>query len=230
MYDSRINTATAFREAIEKCEAQKRPKVFIQITGVGYYPYSDSVVYNEDSKVKPDELNFFGRLVHDWEAAATLPKDLGVRNVFVRSGVVLGRNGGMIKQIFLPFYVGGGGRMGSGTQHFPWIHVKDLSGIVIHAIENENVSGVLNGVAPQIITNQEFVDSFARALYRPAFFPLPDTVWNLAFGQERATMITKGLMALPKRTLDSGYEFRFPTITKACGEFSQLFYRDLDDN
>ena len=116
--------------------------------------------------------------------------------------------------------------MGSGEQPMAWIHVKDVCGIITHAIENEKVNGVLNAVAPEIITNQEFVDSFASALHRPAFFPLPDFVWNLVFGEERATMITKGQMVRPERTLESGYQFQFPNIAKACEEFSVLSYTD----
>lgn len=119
--------------------------------------------------------------------------------------------------------------MGSGTQPMPWIHVKDLSGLITHSIENKSVNGVLNGVAPNIITNQEFVTAFANALNRPAFFAIPETVWNLLFGQERAAMITKGQKVEPKRTLESGYEFRYPIISKACEEFSHFFYNDLDD-
>ena len=154
---------------------------------------------------------------------------MGVRNVFVRPAVVLGRQGGMIQQIFVPFFCGVGGRMGAGTQPMAWIHVKDLCGMIVHAVENDNVEGVLNGVAPQMITNQDFVNAFASALHRPAFFPLPDTVWNLVFGQERATMITKGQKVIPKRTLETGYTFRFPTISEACQEFAQLMYQDVDE-
>ena len=227
VYDSRINTAKAFKEAIEKSEPSKRPNVFVQITGIGYFPpRDDNYVYNETSKVKESERDFFSKLVLDWESAATLSPGCGVRNVFVRPGVVLGRKGGMISQIFLPFYFGGGGRMGAGTQPMAWIHVKDLCGIITHAVENEKIEGVLNGVAPQIITNQEFVNAFAGALHRPAFFPLPDTVWNIVFGQERATMITRGQKVEPKRTLESGYQFMYPNISKACEEFSSLFYGD----
>jgi len=227
VYDSRINTAKAFKEVIEKSDEEKRPKVFVQITGIGYFPpRDDGLIYNEDSIVEESQRDFFSKLVVDWENAAKLSPDLGVRNVFIRPGVVLGRKGGMISQIFLPFYLGGGGRMGSGDQPMSWIHVKDVCGIILHAIENDNVDGVLNAVAPQKITNQDFVNAFASALNRPAFFPLPDFVWNLVFGQERATMITKGQKVQPKRTLESGYEFQFPNITKACEEFSALFYTD----
>jgi len=227
VYDSRINTAKAFKNAIENSEPSKRPKAFIQITGIGYFPpRDDDFIYNEDTKVEESKRDFFAKLVVDWEAAATLKPDLGVRNVFVRPGVVLGRKGGMISQIFLPFFFGTGGRMGAGTQPMAWIHVKDVCGIITHAIENEKVEGVLNAVSPKMITNQQFVDAFAAAMNRPAFFPLPDTVWNIVFGQERATMITRGQKVQPKRTVESGYEFQFPTIDKACAEFSKLFYSD----
>lgn len=227
VYDSRIGTAKAFKDAIEKTEAGKRPNVFVQITGIGYFPpRDDGLIYDENTKVEDAQRDYFSNLVKDWEAAATLAPDIGVRNVFVRPGVVLGRQGGMISQIFLPFFFGTGGRMGCGTQPMAWIHVKDLCGIIVHAVEDKSVKGVLNGVAPQMITNQEFVDAFASALSRPAFFPLPDTVWNLVFGQERATMITRGQKVEPKRTLESGFKYQYGTISKACEEFSVLFYSD----
>ena len=229
--ESRIQTATSFKEAIVNRHKAglDTPNVFVQITGVGIYPAGDNIIkYDEDSKIDPKSGGYMSRLVEDWEDAAKLPSDVPTRNVFLRSGVVLGRNGGMIKQIFLPFYLGGGGRMGSGEQNMPWIHVKDVSGIILHSIENDNVKGVLNGVAPQVISNQDFVNAFASSLYRPAFFPLPDFVWNLVFGEERAAIITKGVTVLPTRTEDSGYVFRYPNINQACQEFSHLFYQDPD--
>ena len=81
-------------------------------------------------------------------------------------------------------------------------------------------------MAPQVITNQEFVNAFATSLRRPAFFPLPEIIWNLVFGQERAAMIVRGQKVEPKRTLESGYTFQYPTITEACEEFSFLMYSD----
>ena len=171
---------------------------------------------------------YFTKLVADWEKAATLKPGHPTRNVFVRAGVVLGRSGGLIQQIFPPFFFGGGGRMGSGTQTMPWIHVKDVAGLIVHAVENDSVAGVLNGVAPEVITNQQFVDAFAAALGRPAFFPLPEFVFNLMFGEERAAIVLQGQKVIPKRTLETGYTFRYPTIAAACKEFDSFFYRDPD--
>lgn len=92
-------------------------------------------------------------LCHEWESAAQLPKDTNIRQITVRSGVVLGKSGGMIKQIYLPFFFGLGGPLGNGDQFMPWIHLKDLVNMFLFSIENKNVHGVLNGVAPQVIIN-----------------------------------------------------------------------------
>lgn len=225
VYNSRIDSAKAFKKSIEKSD--QKPDAFIQITGVGYYdPDVDKI--HDESSTDGGKHDFLAKLVVDWEESATLENIPETRNVMIRSGVVLGRNGGMISQIFLPFFMGVGGVMGSGTQSMPWIHVKDLSGLILHSIENKNVQGVLNGVAPDMITNRDFVSAFAKELWRPAFIPLPEFVWNFVFGQERANMITKGPKVLPKRTLATGYNFRFPTISEACKEFSHLAYLDQD--
>ena len=229
--ESRIQTAKSLKDAIVKRHdaGLDVPDVFVQITGVGLYPPGDnSIEYDENSKIKEGEGGYMSRLVKDWEAAATLPPNVPTRNVFLRAGVVLGRNGGMIQQIFLPFYLGGGGRMGSGQQNMPWIHVKDVSGMILHSIENNHVKGALNATSPHIINNQAFVDAFASALWRPAYIPLPDFVWNIVFGEERASIITKGVTVIPKRTEEVGYKFRYPDIKSACEEFSALFYEDSD--
>lgn len=139
-------------------------------------------------------------------------------------GVVLGRTGGMIQQIYWPFYLGLGGPMASGKQYMPWIHIDDISGIFVHGIQSQNVSGVLNGVAPELVTNKEFTQALARAMWRPAFFPLPEFVLNLAFGKERAGMMTRGQKVLPKRTLDSGYQYEYPDIKSACKACAYMNY------
>jgi len=212
---SRVNTTSLLARLMDKSE--NKPSVFVQVTGVGYYPNTDmGKVMDETGEQGTDWL---AELAGEWEQAGEVR---GVRRVVLRPGVVLGREGGMIKQIFLPFYLGLGGRMGEGSQPLPWIHVKDVAGMVVHSVNNSKVEGVLNAVAPQIISNQEFVSAFAGALWRPALFPLPESVWNLVFGEERAVMITRGQKVVPRRTLESGYQFLFPTIESACKEFARL--------
>ncbi len=145
-------------------------------------------------------------------------------NVFLLiKGVVLGRDGGMIQQMFLPFFLGVGGKIGTGSQWFPWIHVADIAGIFTHAIMNSDVTGVLNGVAPESATNSDFTRAFARAMRRPAVFPVPSFVMNKVFGEERGKVILDGQKVLPKRTLESGYKFVYPDLASACENCSSLF-------
>jgi len=219
---SRVETTAMLARAINRTNI--KPEVFVQMSGVGYYPNTfTGKAMNEDGEKGTDWLS---DLAEEWEEAGA--GAAGVRRVVIRPGVVLGREGGMIQQIFPPFFLGLGGRMGEGSQPMPWVHVKDVAGIVVHAVKNTQVGGTLNAVSPHIITNQEFVDAFAGALGRPAFFPLPEFVWNFVFGEERAVMITKGQRVEPKRTLESGYRFLYPTIESACKEFSHLIYINSD--
>jgi len=223
VHDSRVLPAKMLKEAIVK--AHTAPDAFVQVTGAGFYPFDRPENMSEDFQAG---TGFFTRLVEDTEVAATLPEGHSTRNVFVRPGVVLGRNSGMIKELFPPFFLGLGGVMGSGNQVMPWIHVKDLAGIITHSIENKEVSGAVNAVAPEMVTNAEFVSAFGSALWRPTFIPLPELVFNFVFGEERAALILKGQRVVPAKALATGYNFRFPTIADACKEFSPFFYSDPD--
>ncbi|XP_023230341.1 epimerase family protein SDR39U1-like isoform X1 [Centruroides sculpturatus] len=220
VWSSRVHSTRSLAEAIKKL--QTPPKVFASISGVGFYKPSETEEYTEYSI--GGNHDFLSRLCKDWEEAGELPNDINTRRVVVRSGVVLGRQGGMIQQIFLPFYFGLGGPIGTGNQFMPWIHIQDIAGIFLHAIENE-VKGILNGVAPEIITNREFTKAFAAELRRPALIPLPVKVLNMAFSPERAIMMTEGQKVIPQRTLEMGYKYIFPDIRSACKEFAHLIYK-----
>lgn len=166
--NSRVKTTKALADAIQNTKVE----TFLTISGVAYYKPNDTV-YTEETKCEPYDFlssmykillnykeiicninlqNFFElELTHDWEEAAQLPKDWNVRQVTIRSGVVLGKTGGMIKQIYLPFFLGLGGPIGTGTQYMPWIHIDDLVNMFMFALKNRDVQGILNGVAPQVI-------------------------------------------------------------------------------
>ncbi|GLH08980.1 Epimerase family protein SDR39U1 [Gryllus bimaculatus] len=212
VWASRVNSTSSLAEAI--IEAKAKPKVFITISGVGIYKPCASKEYTEDYEGKP--FDFLSNLCHDWEAAGNLPIDIGVRRVILRSGVVLGRNGGMVKQLWLPFYFGMGGPVGDGNQFLPWIHIDDITRLILFAIENESVKGVLNGVSPEIITNKQFSKALARAMWRPASIPVPVFLLNLAFSEERAKMMTEGQKVIPKRTQAYGFKYCYPDVQTAC--------------
>ncbi|XP_053121578.1 epimerase family protein SDR39U1 [Hemicordylus capensis] len=209
---SRVETTKTLAKAI--AEAENPPHVWILVTGVGYYRPSRTIEYTEDSP--GGDFDFFSRLVTRWEAAAKVPGN-ATRQVVVRSGVVLGRDGGAIAQMLWPFRLGLGGPIASGLQPFPWIHVADLTGILAHALENGSVNKVLNGVAPSAVTttNGDFAQAMGSVLRRPAFLPLPSFVVSAIFGPERSVMLLEGQRVVPKRTLESNYRFAFPDLTSA---------------
>ncbi|MEQ2191026.1 hypothetical protein XENOCAPTIV_018785 [Xenoophorus captivus] len=137
-------------------------------------------------------------------------------------GAVLGQDGGAMKQMLLPFWLGLGGTLGSGRQPFPWIHVSDLAGIIARSLEPPVLSEatpptpqVYNGVAPTITTNYEFTKELGRILRRPTIFPVPEFIMSVLLGSERAVILTQGQKVIPTKTLESGYQFKYPDLTSA---------------
>ncbi|XP_023012375.2 epimerase family protein SDR39U1 [Leptinotarsa decemlineata] len=216
VYNSRINTTKSLAKLID--EASVKPSVFVTMSGVGAYKPDTSKEYDENSCIV--EFDFFSKLCKDWERAAALKLESqsSCRIVTIRSGVVLGRTGGMIRQLYLPFYLGLGGPVGDGSQYMPWIHIDDLISLIIFAIQKPTVEGVLNGVAPYPCTNKDFSNAFGKALHRPAFIPLPSFVLNLLLNKERAVMMTEGQKVLPKKTIAAGFKYQYPDIERACKE------------
>lgn len=152
IWNSRINSAASIVKAITN--AKNKPEVFINITGVSLYKPNPDKIYNENDN--GEVYDFMSKLCIEWEKAAKIPKEINCRHVNIRTGVVLGREGGMIQSLIIPFWFGVGGKIGEGNQPLPWIHIIDLCDLIKYSIENKNVNGILNGVAPQIITNEDF--------------------------------------------------------------------------
>ncbi|GJQ84174.1 hypothetical protein Trydic_g2850 [Trypoxylus dichotomus] len=216
VWNSRIQTTCALAKAI--IDAKDKPAVFVTISGVGIYKPDNHTIYSESVSVS--EFDFFSKLCLEWENAAKLPSDASTRQVTIRSGVVLGTDGGMIKQLYLPFFLGLGGPIVPGDQFLPWIHIDDLTRLFVFVIESANISGILNGVAPEEISNKEFSSCFAKALWRPAVIPVPKAVLNMMLGAERASMLTTGPRVQPKRTQSLGFKFLHPNIESACNELT----------
>ncbi|XP_076173473.1 epimerase family protein SDR39U1 isoform X1 [Ptiloglossa arizonensis] len=209
--NSRVKTTKLLAKAIVNTKAS----IFATISGVAYYK-PNAMEYTEESKC--EKYDFLSELCHKWEAAAQLPQDSAIRQVTIRSGVVLGKNGGMIKQIYLPFFIGLGGPIGNGNQYMPWIHITDLVNMFLLSLKNENIQGVLNGVAPQIVTNKEFTKVFASTMQRPAFIPVPSIVLNILLNKERAAIMLEGQKVIPKRVRELGFQYQYPDIKSACAE------------
>ncbi|KAL7672024.1 hypothetical protein ACOME3_006922 [Neoechinorhynchus agilis] len=209
----RIRFLKKINSAIKSMEPEDRPASLISMSGVGFYRPSKTNEYNEDSEGGDD---FLARLVQKWESASIPPE--GVRHVILRTGIVLGPDGGFIKSIYWPYFFGLGGRMGSGNQYLPWIHVDDLARIIWHAAENKEMKGVLNAVAPQIITQREFANTFAASFKppRPAVIPIISPIVRMMFGDNLNVVVLEGQKVRNEKLNKIGFEYKYPDIQKAC--------------
>ena len=206
---SRIDRGREFIDAL--AFQPRRPRAYIAASAIGYYGTSESATFDEES---PHGDDFLGMLCLHWEATSLRALELGMRVVLVRSGAVLGSDGGVLARLLPLFGLGLGGRIGSGRQWFSWIHLADQIGIYLAAIDRGD--GVLNATAPNPVTNADFTEALARALKRPALFPVPALALRALLG-EGAIVALEGQRVLPKRTLELGYRFLYPQIDGALG-------------
>ncbi len=207
--ESRLNAGRALVEAISA--AHHKPHTLVQASAVGYYgPHGDEEV-TEDT---PPGSDFLAQLAVEWEASTAPLEQYGIRRVILRTGVVLSREGGALPRMLLPFRLGVGGRLGSGRQWFPWIHIADEVGAIRFLMEKESAQGPYNLTAPHPVTNAEFTRALGEVLHRPTLFAVPAFALRLLFG-EMATVLLEGQRAVPKRLLEAGYSFRFTDIRRA---------------
>lgn len=205
---SRVDLPHAFLSALER--ADRRPAAYVSASAVGYYGTSRTATFTETSAPGDD---FLARVCVAWEGEATRARALGMRVAIVRTGLVLGRDGGALGQMLPLFRTGLGGPLASGEQWNSWVHLDDHIGIFLLAIDG--YAGTLNSTAPNPVTNREFTRALAAAVHRPAVLPAPAFALKLAFG-EGASVLTEGQRVLPEATLAAGYEFRHHEIAEAC--------------
>jgi uncharacterized protein len=188
------------------------PKVLVSQSAVGYY--GDRGAEELDEGDGPGS-SFDAEVVKAWEAAARELEGKGVRLVITRTGQVLATEGGMLKEMLTPFKLGVGGPLAGGGQYLSWIHIDDEVGILLWALDNDQVSGVVNASSPNPATNKDFSKALGRALNRPAIAPVPGLVLDLKFGKEFGHVLRGGQRVLPKRTEELGYEFKHPDLDEA---------------
>jgi uncharacterized protein len=187
------------------------PKMMVSQSAVGYYGDRGETIVDEAAG--PGSA-FDSRVVVDWEAAAREAEG-DLRLVILRTGLVLTKEGGLLKELLLPFRLGVGGPLAGGRQYMPWISIDDEVGLILWAIDTETVRGTLNATGPEPVTNREFSKALGRTLGRPAVVPAPKLAVALRFGAEAAESLTGGVRAVPRRARDLGYEFRHPDVDSA---------------
>lgn len=206
---SRVIPGHALVSAIEA--ASRRPKVFLQSSGINRYGLRGEGLADEFTPAADD---FLAQLTVKWEAATQRVEELGVRRVVVRSAVVLARKGGLFPLMALPVRLFFGGRLGNGSQAMPWIHLVDEIHAMQFLLKNGNSRGAYNLIAPTPTSNAEFMRAIAKALHRPFWFHVPKFLLKLALG-EMNLLITEGRYSQPRRLLEEGFIFLFPRIENA---------------
>jgi uncharacterized protein (TIGR01777 family) len=195
-------------------QATQPPTVLINGSAIGIYGNQGDSVLSENSTFVPD---FSQQLCTDWEQTARQAEALGVRVCLIRTGLVLGEGGGLLKRMLLPFKLGLGGRLGSGQQWMSWIHIDDWVAIVDTLINREDLQGAFNASAPQPVTNAEFSQTLAEVLHRPMLLPLPAWLLNKLLG-EMAELLLGSQRVMPERLLSNGYTFQYENLQFALNQ------------
>jgi len=189
----------------------RKPEVLVSASAVGYYGDRGDEELDETS---PPGRGFLAEVCTEWEREALAAETLGIRVVCVRIGIVLARNGGALARMLAPFKMGAGGRLGSGKQWMPWIHVDDVAGLLLHASRTAAVRGAINAVSPHPATNAGFTKALGHAVHRPAFLPVPKTALRIAFG-EMSGILTASQRVLPRVAERTGYAFQHAELDGA---------------
>jgi len=194
----------------------KPPKHFIGTSAVGYYPTNTQVVYDELYSGPPAN-NFAGELCSGVEKSINQLQGTATKCSIIRPGVVLGPEGALM-QMALPLRIGWVGKIGDGNQYFPWITIDDLVSMYIHCIELE-VTGILNGVAPEIVTNNEFSKSLGEITHSPVVLTSPEFIVRPLFGESHY-LLTQGQKVKPDVALKTGFNFKYPTLRDALIKYA----------
>lgn len=208
--DSRVISTRNLAQALAHSPA--KPRVLITASAIGYYGNRGQEMLTENSA---PGYNFLGMVCREWEKATEPATEAGIRTAQMRIGIMLSLTGGALKQMLKPFRFGLGGIIGNGKQYWSWVAIEDVVGALRHALTHEGLSGPVNVVSPNPVTNIEFTRAIAQVVRRPALFPLPPFAVRLFFGQMGEELMLASARVLPSKLEASGYKFRYPELKPA---------------
>jgi uncharacterized protein (TIGR01777 family) len=210
LIESRVNTSKSIIQLINFLD--QKPGLLISASAIGYYGNQGSAIIDESSE---PVAGFTNSLCAAWEKEAQKAKDYGVRVCITRLGVVLGKSGGALKKMLPPFKLYLGGKIGTGNQYFSWIHLDDVISAFDFLIQNQNQQGVYNLTAPIPVTNSVFTKVLGKLLGKPIIFSVPEIVIKLLFQEMGDSLLLNGSRVVPKKIMESGYNFHFRDIESA---------------
>jgi uncharacterized protein len=209
--ESRIRSTTLLTSTLTTLATP--PGVFVSGSAVGYYGDRGDTELTEEASPGHD---FTAQLCERWEEAAKPAADAGIRVCAIRTGIVLGAHGGMLRRIVGPFRLGLGGRLGSGRQYLSWISMTDETRAILHLLEHRELAGAVNLTAPNPVTNAEFTAALGHTLHRPTALPTPLAPLRAVYGSELVdTLLLASQRAVPRVLTGAGFEFQQPTIGAA---------------
>lgn len=193
--------------------AEKKPSVYIQGSAIGFYGMREGSepVFKESSNPGDD---FLAKLCVDWENESKRAAEAGVRTILIRTGIVLAKEAGALKQMLPAFQMFAGGPIASGKQVMSWIHIDDMCNGIIHLIKNGNAEGVFNFTAPNPVSNEVFSRALGEVLGRPSFMRVPPFALYALYG-ESAEVILKGQNVIPEKLIEFGFQFQYSEIKQA---------------
>lgn len=207
---SRLNAGQAVVEAVQ--QAEQKPKVILQSSAVGYYgPRNDGAILDESA---PPGNDFLGQVCVDWEQSTAAVKEMGVRQVVLRTGLVQMTETGPLPRLLFQYKLFGGGPFGGGQQWWAWIHIQDVVKAMRFLLEKEDADGPYNLTAPNPVTNKTYGKILGRVLNRPSLIPVPGFAMKLLVG-EVATVVLDGQRAIPKQLQEADYTFQFTDLEPA---------------
>jgi uncharacterized protein (TIGR01777 family) len=213
--DSRVKTGELLVRAIGQVDAP--PAVLLSASGIDYYASDTGGADTPVDETAPPGTEFLSEVCVAWEAAVAGATAHGARVAFLRCGAVLGRGGGALATMVLPFKMFVGGSLGTGRQYFSWIHLTDAVRAFEHALDDTSLSGPVNVVASNPVRWDDLARALGAALHRPSFFPVPSFALKALFGDGAAPILT-GRRAVPAKLDRAGFSFRYPTIEQALAE------------
>jgi uncharacterized protein len=211
--ESRIKGTQLLSGAL--AQTSQPPRVFVSASAIGFYGNRGDEVLTEQSAAGND---FLAGVCKEWEQAAESAAEKGIRLVKARFGIILDKDGGALAKMLPPFRMGIGGRIGDGKQWMSWIALADVVGALEFVIENQALSGPVNFVAPNPVTNATFTSALGRILGRPTFLPVPAFGARLAFGEMADALLLSSQRVEPKRLNDTAFRFRYSNLNDALSE------------
>ena len=208
--DSRVKGTRLLVDALKR--RVNPPKHFISASAIGFYGNRGAEILNEESAAGK---GFLPEVCEEWENEALKAANFGARVVFLRTGVVLSKDGGALAKMLTPFKFAVGGVVGSGKQYMSWIALDDEIKIIVFALENPELQGAINLTAPNAVTNEEFTHALGNVLNRPTILPIPEFAIKLLFGEMGETLLLEGARVYPQKLLDANFTFDYPQLEPA---------------